>query len=581
MYSKYSPFTIIENMDVNENIDNPVTRNEIYNELLPYINNNFITVNSLGDYVTKSELDMLPKNDIVDKLNAEVTNINTLLTNFNSGLSVEEIKLIVREEIQKVLENTFITKDQLRPNSLIPSYESFIFDNTFKNGCLIEYYNLNKDSDKFMNKFGSNSSFLDEKNAIDITFNNVIRDEHIGFKILTNLKIPKKGVYTFKIHCSGGCSFDIYELNGMPSSLIKEWNLEQLGNYTSTVYLEEGIVPIRILWYNSNLIENGSLKFEWKKPDDINFNLIPKSLMYVKEGNSTIKIPIKLLDNMENRVRRVRISGKNINLHFEEIEILNRNDKNIALNGIPNTSSTLDENTDSYLLNNGVKGNHSWDISKQPYRGIPLSENKLDFNLTLKNLQIPFYMYRHSFSSDSQSHKMIVYKRLTSIPDNLDMYDLIYEDWNSENNQHNVDFKLFNSLDDAIKDQNFWDFCGYRENIGFPGVCGEEGESEFDYQSKEAGLSKLKSYNWYYVREQNVYKNDGPKCCNHTQNGPNEFVEIDLNKESEIKEIIIYNRPDQDMELCSGAKLELFNNVNQQINIDNYLSGDNIMYFTF
>ena len=581
MYSKYSTFDIIENMENEDQNNTPVTRSDIYNELIPHLNRSYISIDSLNNLVTKDELADLPKYEIVDKLNDEITNINTVLADLNSGLTREEIEIIIRKEVQKVISNSFITKDQLKPESLIPSFESFIFDSSFKNGCFIEYYNLNKDSDKFTNKFGSNSSFLKNKNSLDISFNNLVRDDNIGFKILTNVKVPKTGVYTFKIQCSGGCSFDIYELNGNPINIFREWNLEQLGDYKSTVYLDEGLLPIRILWYNSNVIDKGNLKLLWKKPDDKNFDLIPKSLLYTRKGNSAIKIPLKLFDKNQNKVKKVKVSGRNVHLHFEEIEIFNKNGKNIALDGISNTSSSLSKENDSYLLNNGIKGNHSWDISKQPFKGILLEENKEEFNSVIRNLNVPFYLYRHSFNSDVNSHDIIVYKRLTEVPDTLDMYDLIHENWNEEErNVHKTDFDLYNTLHDALRNQNAWQFCGYRQNIGFPGICGEDAENQVDYQSVNNENSKLKSFNWYYVNENYIYKNDGQKCCNHTENGPNEFVEINLAEESEISEIVIYNRPDQDMDKCSSAKLELFDKINQKLNVDSYLSGDNIMYFT-
>ena len=76
------------------------------------------------------------------------------------------------------------------------------------------------------------------------------------------------------------------------------------------------------------------------------------------------------------------------------------------------------------------------------------------------------------------------------------------------------------------------------------------------------------------------YKNEGIKCCNYTNNGVNEYVEVLLRNPSDVKEIIIHNRPDMGKDACIGAKLELFDENDNLISNECYLNGDNRMYFT-
>merc|ERR1712226_1262208 len=72
------------------------------------------------------------------------------------------------------------------------------------------------------------------------------------------------------------------------------------------------------------------------------------------------------------------------------------------------------------------------------------------------------------------SHRDIYYKRLTPIPDDMDILDYMKNKWLEEHNVMGTDFNLFSSYADAVNDANPWEFCNYG-HVGFPRDCGPGG----------------------------------------------------------------------------------------------------------
>jgi hypothetical protein len=73
------------------------------------------------------------------------------------------------------------------------------------------------------------------------------------------------------------------------------------------------------------------------------------------------------------------------------------------------------------------------------------------------------------------SHKTIVYRRLTPLPASQSFGDLVFKTWSSENNRLGENFEMYGSLKDARRQRNEWSFCNYDdENIGFPRDCGKK-----------------------------------------------------------------------------------------------------------
>ena len=71
------------------------------------------------------------------------------------------------------------------------------------------------------------------------------------------------------------------------------------------------------------------------------------------------------------------------------------------------------------------------------------------------------------------THKTICYKRLTNVPGNINLMNLLMNSFvGTAGNVHNVDFALYSSYADALSDTARWEACEFDPNHGFPGDCG-------------------------------------------------------------------------------------------------------------
>eukprot|EP00588_Corethron_pennatum_P000124 CAMPEP_0194298416 /NCGR_PEP_ID=MMETSP0169-20130528/60151_1 /TAXON_ID=218684 /ORGANISM="Corethron pennatum, Strain L29A3" /LENGTH=484 /DNA_ID=CAMNT_0039048393 /DNA_START=44 /DNA_END=1494 /DNA_ORIENTATION=- len=85
----------------------------------------------------------------------------------------------------------------------------------------------------------------------------------------------------------------------------------------------------------------------------------------------------------------------------------------------------------------------------------------------------PKFYIRRLCSVCAESHRDIIYKRLTTVPSDMDVQDLFLANWVEKDNKLGVDFKLYSSFEDAENDSNEWTFCNYDSpGIGFPRDCG-------------------------------------------------------------------------------------------------------------
>ena len=139
-------------------------------------------------------------------------------------------------------------------------------------------------------------------------------------------------------------------------------------------------------------------------------------------------------------------------------------------------------------------------------RSTGLYEDASSFNNLVKNLVPPFYLIRVGYSGYVQKYIYIVYKRLTPC-NNVDMYDLIHNNWFSNDrgvqNKFNEDFELYSNLKDAINSIGRWKHCTFDEpGTGFPNNCAIDNNSVSNNQWQ----SKIKegNINW----ELYLFKND-------------------------------------------------------------------------
>jgi hypothetical protein len=90
------------------------------------------------------------------------------------------------------------------------------------------------------------------------------------------------------------------------------------------------------------------------------------------------------------------------------------------------------------------------------------------------------YVRRVCKSCNRDSHKDVIYKRLTS-GGTISFKNLFLANWfsNPEGEGSNIrgsDFNLFSSLEDAVNNANPWTYCNYNDQgIGFPRDCGPTG----------------------------------------------------------------------------------------------------------
>merc|ERR1719329_1889624 len=70
------------------------------------------------------------------------------------------------------------------------------------------------------------------------------------------------------------------------------------------------------------------------------------------------------------------------------------------------------------------------------------------------------------------THKDIYYRRLTPIPEGLNLLETLKNKWIEDNgNKFNEDFALYSSYMDAYFDMNRWTFCNFASDVGFPRDC--------------------------------------------------------------------------------------------------------------
>ena len=92
------------------------------------------------------------------------------------------------------------------------------------------------------------------------------------------------------------------------------------------------------------------------------------------------------------------------------------------------------------------------------------------------------------------SHREIYYKRLKTIG-SFDLYENMYTEWKSTDNERNNHFNLYSSYQDAVNNQNKWSSCNYDSTgKGFPRDCGPSGAVGSQWIGKNVGQAKWSIY---------------------------------------------------------------------------------------
>ena len=119
-----------------------------------------------------------------------------------------------------------------------------------------------------------------------------------------------------------------------------------------------------------------------------------------------------------------------------------------------------------------------------------------------------------------KSHRMIYYRRFTDVH-TFDIYSYL-KDWRSDHNELNIDFALYSSLEDAIRDSGRWEYCNFdKKDIGAFRECGESKKKKHQYVSNKKTMKKAR-FSIYSCTNQcgtgcvctgnGCYLNDGDDC---------------------------------------------------------------------
>lgn len=107
------------------------------------------------------------------------------------------------------------------------------------------------------------------------------------------------------------------------------------------------------------------------------------------------------------------------------------------------------------------------------YNGQTIDIGQTSFNTLFQ--ESTYYIIKRECTACIDDYKVIYYKRLTN-PSSFEPYEYMKR-WKSHDNEINVNFALYSTLEDAIADTNRWQFCNYDD---VPGVgafrdCGKTG----------------------------------------------------------------------------------------------------------
>jgi len=117
-----------------------------------------------------------------------------------------------------------------------------------------------------------------------------------------------------------------------------------------------------------------------------------------------------------------------------------------------------------------------------------------------------------------RSHREIYYRRLTAVPDDMDLLDVLKNDWSDVNkNTFNIDFALYSSYEEALKneDTDRWKFCDFNyKNVGFPANCGPSGPVGGQWNSYVVPGAEAYDHA-FYIEARIVDSNFAPKTIDN------------------------------------------------------------------
>ena len=156
-----------------------------------------------------------------------------------------------------------------------------------------------------------------------------------------------------------------------------------------------------------------------------------------------------------------------------------------------------------FSCSHDCKKNHvSWTkvVSNGAYGAVNIGRDMVDQLFALSGTIGTKIFARDCFDCTSDDHKLIFYKRLTSIPSAFSIYEMFSSNFVSENNVLDVDFELYSSYQDAVAGSNKWISCGYGgSGLGFPGTCGPSTAATGQWNNLDGAASGVSNYGYWIV----------------------------------------------------------------------------------
>ncbi len=133
------------------------------------------------------------------------------------------------------------------------------------------------------------------------------------------------------------------------------------------------------------------------------------------------------------------------------------------------------ENTDQLTVFDGIQNRYNYESFEKNNKLSGEYNTRNKFDDLMRSQELPIYIKFDIKNPKLESRNGMIYKRLTPLPNNFSLFDTLHRTWKDTNNKFNVDFSLYNNLNDAINNKNKWNHCNFtNSNVGFSRDCGPD-----------------------------------------------------------------------------------------------------------
>merc|ERR1712226_1531790 len=196
------------------------------------------------------------------------------------------------------------------------------------------------------------------------------------------------------------------------------------------------------------------------------------------------------------------------------------------------------------------------------------SHNNNKFNaIEVKEMfeNAPYPIVRRVCLDCYNSHKDIYYRRLTPVPETLDLLNLFSHDWFDQDDKFNVDFALYSNYYDAVSNDESkrWTFCNFNDpGIGFPRDCGPTGHVPWNWNSYYRGGGRANNHAFF------IPANDGNtvgiwnwNSVTHTHWNRDPWWQVYLGGDATVNDVYVWNRIDCCRNRLANFKVELLDGI--------------------